>query len=59
QLRHRAYFCFPQWTGGLYVTPTIAGSRPGGLSAACWASMVGMGRDGYERAVTGIMETVK
>ncbi|CBJ31196.1 Pyridoxal-dependent decarboxylase [Ectocarpus siliculosus] len=59
ELRHQAYFCFPEWTGGLYVTPTIAGSRPGGLSAACWASMVGMGRDGYEKAVTGIMETVK
>lgn len=40
QLRHHAYFCFPEWTGGLYVTPTIAGSRPGALSAACWASMV-------------------
>lgn len=22
------------------MTPTIAGSRPGGLTAACWASMV-------------------
>ena len=22
------------------MTPTIAGSRPGGLSAACWAAMV-------------------
>lgn len=41
QLRHEAYFCFPDWTGGLYVTPTIAGSRAGGLTAACWASMVG------------------
>ncbi|CAM9967188.1 unnamed protein product [Scytosiphon promiscuus] len=59
ELRHQAYFCFPQWTGGLYVTPTIAGSRPGGLSAACWASMVSMGQDGYERAVAGIMETAK
>ncbi|CAN0119796.1 unnamed protein product [Pylaiella littoralis] len=59
ELRHQAYFCFPDWTGGLYVTPTIAGSRPGGLSAACWASMVGMGRDGYRRAVKGIMETAK
>lgn len=40
QLRHQAYFCFPDWTGGLYVTPTIAGSRPGALTAACWAAMV-------------------
>ncbi|CAN0188626.1 unnamed protein product [Ascophyllum nodosum] len=59
QLRHHAYFCFPEWTGGLYATPTIAGSRPGGLSAACWAAMVSLGQDGYLKAVKGIMETVK
>jgi len=31
ELRKHQYFCFPNWTGGLYVTPTIAGSRPGEL----------------------------
>ncbi|CAM9135617.1 unnamed protein product, partial [Discosporangium mesarthrocarpum] len=59
KLRHHQYFCFPRWTGGLYVTPTIAGSRPGGLTAACWASMVSMGEEGYEASVKSIMETVK
>lgn len=59
ELRHQAYFCFPEWTGGLYATPTIAGSRPGGLTAACWAAMVSTGQDGYEKAVAGIMETAK
>lgn len=59
ELRHCAYFCFPDWTGGLYVTPTIAGSRPGALSAACWASMVRMGEEGYRAAVKSIMDTAK
>ena len=39
-LRHHQYFTFTDWPGGLYATPTFAGSRPGGLSAACWAAMV-------------------
>jgi sphinganine-1-phosphate aldolase len=29
------------------VTPTFAGSRPGALSAACWAAMTAIGEDGY------------
>ena len=31
------------WTGGIYATPTIAGSRPGGLVATCWTSMMALG----------------
>ncbi|TYZ68937.1 hypothetical protein PybrP1_012199 [[Pythium] brassicae (nom. inval.)] len=34
ELRRFQYFAYPDWTGGLYVTPTLAGSRPGALSAA-------------------------
>ncbi len=59
ELRRAQYFCYPEWTGGLYVTPTIAGSRPGALSAACWASMMAMGEDGYTERVTTIMDTTK
>ena len=29
QLRRAQYFAYPRWTGGLYTTATIAGSRPG------------------------------
>jgi hypothetical protein len=46
-LRHHQYFTFTDWPGGLYATPTFAGSRPGGLSAACWAAMVAFGESGY------------
>lgn len=45
--RHHQYFTFTDWPGGLYATPTFAGSRPGGLSAACWAAMVSFGESGY------------
>mmetsp|Transcript_5872 Transcript_5872/g.18861 ORF Transcript_5872/g.18861 Transcript_5872/m.18861 type:complete len:569 (-) Transcript_5872:39-1745(-) len=56
-LRKHQYFTYPNWPGGLYVTPSTAGSRPGALSAACWASLVAMGEKGFLEATTGIMET--
>ncbi len=56
-LRHYQFFKTPDWPGGLYFSPTIAGSRPGGLSAACWASMVSMGEKGYLDAAKKIMKT--
>lgn len=36
-----------EWTGGLYVSPTIAGSRAGGLIAGAWAAMISLGSEGY------------
>ncbi|KDO34178.1 hypothetical protein SPRG_01420 [Saprolegnia parasitica CBS 223.65] len=57
-IRRFQYFAFSDWTGGLYATPTIAGSRPGALSAAAWASMVKMGKEGYVEKTRGILETV-
>jgi sphinganine-1-phosphate aldolase len=57
ELRHFQYFTSTDWPGGLYFSPTIAGSRPGALSAACWAAMVALGEDGYLRAAKAILET--
>ncbi len=34
---------------GLYVTPTLQGSRSGATIAAVWATLVHTGRDGYAR----------
>lgn len=56
ELRHHQYFTFTDWPGGLYATPTFAGSRPGGLSAACWAAMVAFGESGYLDATRRILE---
>ncbi len=57
ELRRHQYFAIADWPGGLYFSPTLAGSRPGALSAACWAALVSMGEDGYLRATKAIMET--
>jgi glutamate/tyrosine decarboxylase-like PLP-dependent enzyme len=56
ELRSFQYFAATEWPGGFYFSPTIAGSRPGGLSAACWAAMVSTGQDGYLEATRRILE---
>ena len=56
-LRHYQYFSAADWPGGIYFSPTFAGSRPGALSATCWAAMVSMGEQGYLEAARRILET--
>ncbi len=54
-LRRHQYFNVPDWPGGLYASPTAAGSRSGGLTAATWASMIYLGEEGYLKAARAIM----
>jgi glutamate/tyrosine decarboxylase-like PLP-dependent enzyme len=56
-LRRYQYYTATEWPGGLYFSPTFAGSRPGALSAACWAALVATGRNGYLDATRRILET--
>jgi glutamate/tyrosine decarboxylase-like PLP-dependent enzyme len=57
ELRRFQYFTATDWPGGLYFSPTLAGSRPGALSAACWAAMLSLGESGYQEATARILET--
>lgn len=59
EYRHAQYFCYADWTGGMYTTPTIAGSRSGGLIAQCWASMMALGEDSYMEHTKDIMEVAR
>lgn len=45
-LAHMA-FDFNCWPAGRMVTPTLAGTRPGGAIAAAWAVMNYLGQSGY------------
>ena len=56
-LRRNLWFTAPEWPGGLYLSPGLAGSRSGGLIASTWAAMVTMGESGYLAAAQGILET--
>lgn len=57
QLRQYQYFVSPDWTGGVYGSPSMAGSRAGALIAGCWASMMYMGEKGYIDATHKIVST--
>uniref|UniRef100_A0A8C6NXD2 sphinganine-1-phosphate aldolase n=1 Tax=Nothobranchius furzeri TaxID=105023 RepID=A0A8C6NXD2_NOTFU len=57
--RHYQYFVAPDWQGGIYASPSIAGSRPGGIIAACWATMMHMGHSGYVDATRRIISTAR
>ena len=47
ELRRYQYFISSDWPGGLYGSPTMLGTRPGGAIAAAWAAMMSLGEDGY------------
>ncbi|MFZ5910467.1 MAG: aminotransferase class V-fold PLP-dependent enzyme [Chloroflexota bacterium] len=56
-LLHHQYYTASDWPGGLYFSPAFAGSRPGALSAACWAALTSIGEQGYLDATKRILET--
>ena len=47
ELRANQYFVDTDWSGGIYASPAIAGSRSGVTLACTWAAMIHMGREGY------------
>ena len=57
--RHYQYFAYPQWTGGLYITPSLPGSRNGALIAAAWAALMNVGLNGYLEATKKISDCMK
>ena len=57
ELRQFQFYKTSDWPGGLYLSPTFAGSRPGALSATAWAAMVSIGESGYTDAAGRILRT--
>ncbi|KAJ7451720.1 pyridoxal phosphate-dependent transferase [Mycena galericulata] len=47
ELRRYQYYVNPNWSGGVYASPSLSGSRPGALIAGTWAAMQFMGSNGY------------
>lgn len=46
--KHMIFDC-ANWPGGRMVTPTLAGTRPGGAISAAWAVMNYLGVEGYRK----------
>jgi len=55
--RRHQFFAQVDWPGGLYGSPSMTGSRPGGAIAAAWAVMRYLGEDGYLRLAKQTMDT--
>ncbi|KAB1207744.1 Sphingosine-1-phosphate lyase [Morella rubra] len=58
-IRKHQFVAVTEWSGGLYVSPTIAGSRPGSLIAGAWAAMLSLGEEGYLETTQKIMGVSK
>ncbi len=59
ELRRHQMFVSTDWPGGIYPSPTMAGTRPAGPIAAAWAILNYLGEAGYLRITARVMETAK
>jgi sphinganine-1-phosphate aldolase len=50
--RKYQYFSYCDWSGGLYCSPAIQGSRAGGPMAGAWAVLVNLGEQGFLQHAT-------
>lgn len=58
-LRRHQFFAYTDWPGGIYASPTMAGTRPAGPIAAAWAILHYLGEEGYTALAALVMDTVQ
>jgi sphinganine-1-phosphate aldolase len=58
-LRKFQFYVYTDWMGGIYPSPTMLGTRPGGAIASAWAVMNHLGIDGYTRLAAAAMDVTK
>eukprot|EP01135_Chromosphaera_perkinsii_P002583 Nk52_evm99s224 gene=Nk52_evmTU99s224 len=59
ELRHHQFFVAPNWPGGIYACPSVAGSRAGAIIASTWAAMMSIGESGYIKHTKDIVNTAR
>ena len=57
-LKHQ-FFVYENWPGGIFASPALLGTRPGGSIASAWAAMMAMGESGYMEYAKIIMDTTR
>ena len=55
-LKHQ-FFVHENWPGGVFISPALLGTRPGGAIAAAWASIKSLGMEGYLELARKVMDT--
>lgn len=58
-IRRYQFYTLVDYVGGLYASPSMAGTRPGMLIAGCWATMLKLGRAGYVEVTESIIKTAR
>jgi glutamate/tyrosine decarboxylase-like PLP-dependent enzyme len=56
EVRRQQFFVTMDWPGGIYASPTMTGTRPGGAIAAAWAVMKYLGESGYLEIANKVMK---
>lgn len=52
-------FISENWPGGLFASPALLGTRPGGAYAAAWAALQYFGVDGYKHIARDVSEVLR
>ncbi len=59
ELRRFQFFIYTDWPGGIYPSPALAGTRPGGPIAAAWAILNFLGWEGYLELTRQVLEATQ
>lgn len=57
ELRKAQFYVYTPWSGGIYASPTMTGTRPGGAIAAAWSAFQFIGKSGYQAKAKIAMDT--
>jgi len=58
-LRRHQFTVYADWPGGIFASPTMMGTKPGGPIAAAWAIMNYLGDEGYLAIADAVMNTTQ
>lgn len=58
-LRKAQYYVYTEWSGGIYASPSILGTKPGGAIAVAWTVLQLLGREGYRALVEQAMDVTR
>ena len=58
-IRKFQFSIYTKWNGGVYGSPTMTGTRPGGSIAGAWAALKAIGMDGYLEMAKTTMDITK
>ncbi len=57
-MKHQ-FFVHEDWPGGVFASPALLGTRPGGAFAAAWAALHALGESGYRENAKQIMDITR